>query len=81
LLAIHRGVYRVPSIQRGYEWGQDRVTTLLDSIMSGYPIGAIMVWQPTDVIRKDIPTRRFISDYESNRDYLSDAPHPSDAEA
>jgi len=47
LQAIDRGVYRVPSIQRGYEWGSDRVTKLLDSIMSGYPIGAFMVWRPT----------------------------------
>ena len=27
LQAIDRGVYRVPSLQRGYEWGPDRVTT------------------------------------------------------
>lgn len=79
--AIDSGAYRVPSIQRGYEWGPDRVTKLLDSIMSGYPIGAIMVWRPTSEIRSDIPTRRFITQFDSSRDYLSDAPHPADAEA
>ena len=76
LQAIERGVYRVPSIQRGYEWPPDRVNKLLDSIMSGYPIGGIMVWRPTNEIRSDIPTRRFIDKYESSRDYLSDAPPP-----
>ncbi|MBU6435573.1 MAG: DUF262 domain-containing protein, partial [Nitrospirae bacterium] len=40
---IGRGLYRIPSIQRGYEWGQQRALKLLDSIMNGYPIGAIMV--------------------------------------
>ena len=30
---IHR--YRIPNIQRGYEWDEQRVSKLLDSIMSG----------------------------------------------
>lgn len=81
LQAMDRGVYRVPSIQRGYEWRPDRVTKLLDSIMSGYPIGAIMVWRPTPEIRADIPTRRFTDKFESARDYLSEPPHPADSEA
>lgn len=81
LQAIDRGVYRVPSIQRGYEWGPERVTKLLDSIMSGYPIGAIMVWRPTSEIRAEIPTRRFIDKFEMSRDYLSEPPHPADSEA
>jgi hypothetical protein len=56
------------------------VTKLLDSIMSGYPIGAIMVWKPTEDVRGDIPTRRFTRDFDSTVDYLSDDPHPSDSE-
>src|SRR5262245_34826186 len=81
LKAVERGTYRVPSIQRGFEWGPERVSKLLDSVMSGYPIGAIMVWQPTNEIRGDIPTRRFVDKYESSRDYLSEPPHPADDEA
>lgn len=77
--AIHQGRYRIPNIQLGYEWGTDRVAKLLDSIMSGYPIGAIMVWRPTDEIRRDIQTRRFVADFESARDYLSEPPHEADA--
>ena len=81
LQSIHQGQYRIPNIQRGYEWNQERVTKLLDSIMSGYPIGAIMVWRPTEEIRADILTRPFIKDFESTRDYVSDESHPSDQEA
>ncbi len=77
--AIHQGRYRIPNIQRGYEWGTGRVAKLLDSIMSGYPIGAIMVWRPTDEIRRDIQTRRFVADFESAHDYLSEPPHEADA--
>ena len=55
---IQRGTYRIPNIQRGFEWNKPRVLKLLDSIMHGYPIGAIMVWKPTPVVvgtRKKVP--------------------------
>ena len=42
ILDIHQGEYRIPNIQRGYEWDKPRIAKLLDSIMNGYPIGAIM---------------------------------------
>jgi hypothetical protein len=79
--AIHQGRYRIPNIQRGYEWDQARVTKLLDSIMSGYPIGAIMVWLPDEEMQKEIPTRRFVGAFSSSLDYLTNAPHPADDEA
>ena len=69
--SLKDGNYLIPNIQRGYEWDQARVLKLLDSIMSGYPIGAIMVWQPTEDIQADIPTRPFIKDFESTQDYLT----------
>ena len=78
---IHRGAYRIPNIQRGFEWNKPRIAKLLDSIMNGYPIGAIMVWKPTPEIQADISDRRFITDFRSDQDYLTDAAHASDAEA
>jgi hypothetical protein len=81
LLDIHRGYYRIPNIQRGYEWDKTRISKLLDSIMNGYPIGAIMVWKPTPEIQRDISDRDFVRDFYSDQDYLSDAAHPSDSEA
>jgi hypothetical protein len=78
---IHRGAYRIPNIQRGFEWNKPRIAKLLDSIMNGYPIGAIMVWKPTPEIQADISDRRFIADFRSDQDYLTDAAHASDAEA
>jgi hypothetical protein len=78
---IGRGRFRIPNIQRGYEWNHERVTKPLDSIMSGYPIGAIMVWRPTEEIAKDIMYRRFVAHYNSTQNYLSDEPHPSDDDA
>lgn len=75
-----RDRYRIPSIQRGYEWDKPRVSRLLDSIMNGYPIGAIMVWNPSQEVRSDISYRKFIKDFQSDEDYLSNDPHPADDE-
>ncbi len=69
---IHRGRYRIPNIQRGYEWDEQRVSKLLDSIMSGYPFGAVMVWKPSPEVARDIPTRRFIQHFDSTQDYMSE---------
>src|ERR1019366_6058918 len=70
--------YRLPSIQRGYEWDKQRILKLLDSIMNGYPIGAIMVWTPSDEIRKNIPSRAFVAYFDSKSGHLSDLPHEAE---
>ena len=40
-----------------------------------------MVWKPTPEVQSEISDRSFIDDFRSDQDYLSDAAHPSDAEA
>lgn len=81
LIGLKQGTYRIPNIQRGYEWDQARVLKLLDSIMSGYPIGAIMVWHPTEEIRADIPTRNFVQHFDNTQDYLNQHPHSSEQDS
>jgi len=81
LLEIERGQYRIPDIQRGYEWDKERAANLMDSILNGYPFGAIMVWQPPEEIRDDIQTRDFIKDFDSRADYLSQKAHPATRDA
>ncbi|WP_239089992.1 DUF262 domain-containing protein [Sphaerimonospora thailandensis] len=39
------GRMRVPSFQRSYRWERNDVTQLFDSILRGYPIGNVLVWQ------------------------------------
>lgn len=75
---VHAGAFRIPNIQRGYEWDGQRVLKLLDSIMNGYPIGAIMVWQPPVSAASDIRTRKFIQNYDESVDYLTEPPHAID---
>ena len=37
----------IPTIQRQFVWDGEDIKELIDSIINGYPIGAIIVWEPT----------------------------------
>ena len=42
---ISRNRYILPSIQREYVWDTTQIETLFDSLMRGYPIGALVLCQ------------------------------------
>jgi hypothetical protein len=51
--AAWRGQIRVPHFQRQFRWSTTDVTRLFDSIISGYPIGSLLLWvrdSPPDTI-------------------------------
>jgi uncharacterized protein with ParB-like and HNH nuclease domain len=52
----------LPAIQRNFVWDEDKIEKLLDSIMRGYPIGIILLWETYN----DIQYRRFSVDYTSD---------------
>jgi len=45
----------LPAIQRDFVWAASKITKLLDSIMRGYPIGIVLMWET----HNDIQYRRF----------------------
>ena len=49
----------LPAIQRDFVWTEDQTENLLDSIMRGYPIGIVLLWE-TYV---DIQYRSFVREY------------------
>ncbi|WP_108866332.1 DUF262 domain-containing protein [Aquimarina aquimarini] len=56
----------LPAIQRPYVWGSRYETEiyickLFDSILKGYPIGGLIVWNTEE----EIPYREFITDYKN----------------
>src|ERR1700722_16542917 len=57
---VKEGEIVLPAIQRNFVWGTDRVATLLDSIMRGYPVGIALLWETY----ADIPSRRFVQEYQ-----------------
>ena len=43
--AVHDGRVRVPEFQRPLRWQWEDVRRLFDSILLGYPIGSLLLWQ------------------------------------
>src|SRR5262245_43757519 len=37
----------LPDLQRGFVWSSDRVRALFDSLYRSYPVGALLLWEPT----------------------------------
>lgn len=52
----------LPAIQRSFVWPLERIYTLLDSVMRGYPIGNIILWET----HHDIQHRFFVADYQGD---------------
>jgi hypothetical protein len=62
--AKNNGWY-LPNIQRLYVWGsrdssEDYICLLVDSLMRGYPIGGLVLWE-TDA---EVPFREFLGDFQ-----------------
>lgn len=60
----NHGGWFLPQVQRQYVWGtrdesEDYICLLLDSILRGYPIGGIVLWET----EATVPHREFLSDY------------------
>lgn len=57
--------YFLPSIQREFVWGTDRIAKLFDSLMKGFPIGSFLFWEvPEDKI-EDFCFYEFIRDFHA----------------
>lgn len=52
------GKIGLPDLQRPFVWKNDKVRDLLDSMLRGYPIGYIMLWEsPAEETRLDVTAR------------------------
>ncbi|MBR0097365.1 MAG: DUF262 domain-containing protein [Synergistaceae bacterium] len=52
----------LPCIQRDFVWKQDRIYSLLDSLMRGDPMGVILAWETT----RSINYRKFECSHNDN---------------
>ena len=48
---VAEGCLVLPAIQRNFIWPEGKVTLLLDSILRGYPIGLVLLWETYDNIQ------------------------------
>jgi hypothetical protein len=52
---IGGGEIRIPAFQRGFVWNEKQMTELLDSVLEGFPIGSILLWNVDHRILKIAP--------------------------
>ena len=52
----------LPSLQREFVWGTDRVCELFDSLMRAYPISSLLTWRVPDDAREDVEAYRFLTE-------------------
>lgn len=45
VLAIQKREYLLPAIQREFVWTAEKMITLFDSLMRGYPVGSFLFWR------------------------------------
>lgn len=53
LSMVQMGEIAIPEIQRPFVWEPDKVTRLIDSLYSGFPVGYIITWQGPNIKLKD----------------------------
>lgn len=52
VMEVETGKLGLPDLQRGYVWRAAKVRDLLDSMLKGYPIGYLMIWDAADDTEK-----------------------------
>ena len=63
--SIEQRRYFLPSIQREFVWGTDRIEKLFDSLMRGFPIGSFLFWQVPSNKVDDFQFYEFIRNYHA----------------
>jgi hypothetical protein len=74
LSQIERDEIVLPAMQRPFVWKEDRIYKLIDSLLRGFPIGAVMLWRTSTVQRfrrlpRDVdPELPEIFNFENSKD-------------
>ena len=65
---VHSGRLGLPDLQRPFVWQNSKIKNLYDSLIKGFPIGTIMIWEApstytkTKQIGTDIKARPYVQD-------------------
>lgn len=63
-LVTHIGDYYLPAIQREFVWPSARIESLFDSLLRGYPIGTLLLWDVQPPAIFDFPFYELIRDFD-----------------
>ncbi|MBR6096742.1 MAG: DUF262 domain-containing protein [Oscillospiraceae bacterium] len=70
---VRSGRIGLPDLQRPFVWQDNKVRELFDSMLKGYPIGYIMLWEsPTDYFEKKIGIGMNTKTYEEPKELVID---------
>lgn len=58
----------LPDIQRDFVWDRDQIRLLFDSLMKGYPFGALLIWETRYL---DVAYRDFVTDYSPGQTFIT----------
>lgn len=63
-LVNHIGDYFLPAIQREFVWQSSKIESLFDSLLRGYPIGTLLLWDVQPPAIFDFPFYELIRDFD-----------------
>lgn len=70
---VQTGKIGLPDLQRPFVWKNDKVRQLLDSMLRGYPVGYIMLWEsPADYSEKKSSIGTNAKTYEAPKELVID---------
>jgi len=73
---VEAGKIVLPAMERPFVWKDDRITKLVDSLLSGFPIGTALLWKTATMqrfrrFRKDVQLDGGITvDFHSDQDLV-----------
>lgn len=50
---VKSGTVRIPAFQRGFVWTAEQVGLLYDSLYKGFPIGNVLFWETSNLLKSD----------------------------
>jgi len=56
---VNSGEIKIPRFQRGFVWKKANVLSLLESILSGYPVGSLLFWRTEEKLRSERDIKGF----------------------
>ena len=66
LAQVEAGAVVLPAMQRPFVWDETRISRLIDSLLRGFPVGAVMLWGTSSVQRY----RRVARDVDTGTDQI-----------
>ncbi|MBT0878809.1 DUF262 domain-containing protein [Campylobacter sp. 2018MI01] len=66
--SIERNKFILPNIQRGFRWyDEKKITNLFDSLMQGYPVGMLLLWELDEQKSSGIDFYEFTKSYDKSQ--------------